>query len=181
MFIAHLPAGYLAARAVAAGCKRYMPGFRWPVLLATALFFSVLPDFDLLWFYWVDNRQVLHHRYYTHLPVFWLVLLVPSLIFMLAARCWLLAVYTFTALFSVLTHQFLDTISGGIKWLWPMANDWTRWFTVPAIYDEWIVNFIFHWTFLLELGICLIAVFVWRQPMVASRKRNTRRQKAGRK
>ena len=64
MIIAHLPAGYIFARA--AGTKGAVMG---AVLLA-----SVLPDFDMLWFYLVDNKAMHHHRYYPHIPAIWLAI-----------------------------------------------------------------------------------------------------------
>ena len=166
MFIAHLPAGYIVACATQVIGKPFFKAQNtasWKLLLITSMVFSVLPDFDLLWFYLVDHRQVLHHRYYTHLPLFWLVLLLPPLLLTVALRRWKMSQYIAVALVSVLMHQFLDTVSGGIKWLWPFANEWTRWFTVPAIYNEWIVNFIFHWTFLLELGVFVLAAVIWSE------------------
>lgn len=64
MLTAHLPAGY---------CLSRVTGTSLPGALPVMLLFSVLPDFDLLWFYLVDNRSIHHHRYWVHIPAFWLV------------------------------------------------------------------------------------------------------------
>jgi len=70
MLIAHLPAGYLLTKALiaklpshAALNKRY--------LLFLGLFFSIVPDLDLFYFYFVDSTEH-HHKLFPHVPVFWL-------------------------------------------------------------------------------------------------------------
>ncbi len=71
MFIAHLPAGYVLTRHL---LDRAPAGDALSRrILAFGLLASVLPDFDLLYFYLIDNRQTLHHLYWPHLPAFWLV------------------------------------------------------------------------------------------------------------
>ena len=70
MFIAHLPAGYLLTRFVVV--KRgmaHIPSFQYRTFMALGLIGSLLPDVDMLYFYLIDNRQHLHHGYWTHIPL----------------------------------------------------------------------------------------------------------------
>ena len=74
MFIGHLPAGYLITK----GLLRRSGGNgsvaqTGPLLLALGLSASLLPDLDMFYFYLIDHGQHLHHGYWTHLPIFWLV------------------------------------------------------------------------------------------------------------
>jgi len=147
MLIAHLPAGYILTRA--SHSKGAVMGL---VLLA-----SVLPDFDMLWFHLVDNGQVLHHKYWPHIPAFWgmIALIILPLIAM-QKRQWLLpAILFFVAIF---LHLIMDTVVGDIMWLWPLSDQFFRFATVPATQSNWVLSFMFHWSFLLELLICAIAI-----------------------
>lgn len=156
MFIAHLPAGYLLGRKLV----RHHPATRTGsasaplALLAAVLIGSVFPDVDLLYFYLIDGRRHHHHSYWTHLPIFWLLLTPPL---------WLLArspqrqamVLLFVA--GVLLHLILDSITGSIAWRCPVDCTGLHLVTVTARYQPWWLNFILHWTFILELLIILLA------------------------
>ena len=139
MFIAHLPAGYLAAR---------MAGNRalfWGILLG-----SILPDVDLLWFLFVDGGQVHHHTYLTHRPAIWASLLLLG------------AVLRSKGLLGIglgsLLHMFLDSVTGAIAWAWPVSAEAHPFVIVPATRDWWVMSFLTHWTFLIEIAICLAAL-----------------------
>ena len=60
-------------------------------------------------------------------------------------------------------HMVLDSVAGGIFWLYPFNQEYFRIFKVTARFDWWVLNYIFHWTFLLELLIITVAVFVYYQ------------------
>lgn len=160
MFIGHLPAGYIWTRFLArngVGASAVAKP-----LLFTGLAASVLPDLDLLYFYLIDNRQHLHHGYWPHIPLLWGVLfctLAPVAIFLRSAKTLLfLAVIVSNALL----HLMLDSIAGGIAWLYPFSERPFVLVDVPAIHGWWVWNFILHWTFALEVGVWLWAgaVFV---------------------
>jgi hypothetical protein len=169
MFIAHLPVGYVATLAllnrveVAAAVRRR--------LLALGLAASVLPDLDLLYFYLVDQRRQVHHAYLPHLPLFWVgVLALTAGALSLASRprvAWV-ALGVFTT--NVLLHLVLDSTAGGIRWLWPWSAAEFRLVEVPARYRPWYLNFVLHWSFLLEIALMLVAVWVYvrRRPDRAS-------------
>jgi len=78
MFIAHLPAGYLLARHLV---KRIgtLPASPRAVTL-TAMAGAIAPDLDMLYFYFIDNGQTHHHKYFSHWPILWIGLLCMSLL-----------------------------------------------------------------------------------------------------
>jgi inner membrane protein len=144
MLIAHLPAGYLTARA---------GGAKAGLLLWAALTGSVFPDFDMIWFLFVDQGTIHHHRYWVHAPGFWLIL--AALILPFLPKSARNAGLMFLA--AALIHIVLDTHAGGIMWLWPLSDHLYTFVTVPATQANWVLSFIFHWTFLLELTVIAVA------------------------
>lgn len=145
MLIAHLPSGYLLGRGIHA---------RGPVM-AAALLGAVAPDFDMIWFHLVDH-SVHHHRFWPHIPAIWLVM--TAVVLPLAARFRPSLVSPAAAFFAaVFVHLLLDTVGGGIMWLWPFSDHLFELVTVPATQSHWIASFILHWTFLLEIAICIAA------------------------
>lgn len=147
MFVAHLPAGYLIGKAAQA---RDENGHRR--LLFAALLGSVLPDFDLLYFYLIDGQSTLHHNYFTHLPFFWLCVS-PFLLPSRTGRVFLV---------SIALHLLLDTWAGGIAWKWPFSKELLVCVTVPAAYDWWVWNFALHWSFLPEIALVGAAFWKWK-------------------
>ncbi len=151
MFIAHLPAAYLATKKLQDKIK--IQKFLWVGLLA-----SVLPDLDLLWFYFVDHRQHNHHEYFMHSPIFWLIILLMSLAVLFIIRK-LNRTTTALLLFffgNLYLHFILDTIVGGIDWGYPFFNGFVMLYEITPKYHWWVFNFILHPTFILE-----IAVIIW--------------------
>jgi inner membrane protein len=155
MFVAHAPAGYLITVAISRGrCRR--------AALVAGTAGSLCPDLDMLWFYLVDHCRTLHHSYLTHRPAFWLA--VGGLAF--AATRWP-SLRRFTPLvaafwLNVLGHLVLDTVAGGVAWLWPWSPHAFVLVSVPAAHGHWIANFLLHWSFLLEVAILVAALAVWR-------------------
>jgi inner membrane protein len=113
---------------------------------------------DLIWFYGVDDRAFHHHRYWVHIPAFWamIAVFVLPLLRVLKPTWLLVGMSFFTAL---LLHIILDSVGGDIMWLWPWRSDMFSLLTIPARFDVWILNFILHPVFLLE--ICIWAAFAW--------------------
>ncbi|HMS94331.1 MAG TPA: metal-dependent hydrolase [Tabrizicola sp.] len=149
MLTAHLPSGYVLARLLPKGI---------PYLMPAALIGSVFPDLDMIWFHLIDDRAFHHHRYSVHIPAFWLA--VAAIGLPLAARLG----YFRTALVffaAILMHLILDTISGGILWGAPFSDHLFALVTVPADYSHWVISFILHWTFLSELVVWALALYLW--------------------
>ena len=143
MLIAHLPAGYLAARLALVPRAVF-----WGLLVG-----SVLPDIDMLWFLFVDHGSVHHHNYLTHRPVVWSG--VVMLGFLTSSRV-MMGIGA-----GALLHMLLDSIAGKIAWGWPFSDVTLTLIEVPATQGHWILSFMAHWTFAVELVICAIALWVW--------------------
>jgi inner membrane protein len=144
MLIAHLPAGYLTARAA---------GQRQGPLLWAALLGSVFPDFDMIWFLFIDQGAIHHHKYWVHAPGFWLILGGLTLPFLRGTPR--RAALMFLA--AVMVHLILDSIGGGIMWLWPLSDHLYSLVTVQPTHGHWVLSFMAHWTFWLELGVIAMA------------------------
>ncbi len=153
MITAHLPAGYVLARSQ-----------RWSgLVLWAAMAGAIFPDFDLLFFYFVDDRAIHHHRYWVHAPAF---AFASSALFYIAARLFAPHLRPAALAFGAawLLHICLDSLTGGIMWLWPFSGDLFRLIEVPGREGvPWLVAFLTHWTMVFELLIWAAAIwFLWR-------------------
>ncbi|MFT5631565.1 MAG: inner membrane protein [Gammaproteobacteria bacterium] len=144
MFIGHLPGGYLVARTLWRDTPR--------AIMVAALIGSVLPDIDLLWFYFVDQRAVHHHEYITHRPAVWAALAAIGTVFHKPI--------TLALGVGGLVHMALDSIAGAIAWGWPFSDVSRPLVVVPATHDHWVNSFLNHWTFQVEIALTLLALFV---------------------
>jgi inner membrane protein len=152
MFIAHLPAGYLLGRAYGRHSGAVLPG-----IVLAGMAGGLFPDLDLVYGALVDAGSVHHHRYWTHLPLFWLAVsaAAPALFRGHAGH----AVAAF--LLGIWSHLLLDGIAGDIWWLWPWRDTPFSLVTIPATHPRWWLNYLLHGTFALELAI--VAAAVWRE------------------
>jgi len=157
MFIAHFPAGYLLASVGKTQVtRRHSKLAFWCILIG-----SVVPDLDMFYFYLVDNKQTHHHLYWPHLPIFWITFLSStSLLSLLAKQIKGVRASLFLFIGAML-HLILDTPVGGIAWLFPLQKNLMHIVEVPAVRSWWVWNFILHWTFLIEILICISAIIVW--------------------
>jgi inner membrane protein len=161
MFLGHIPAGYLVSYSIIQLRKDpNLSAHNTNKLLFIGLIAAVFPDIDLFYFYFIDNRQHLHHSYWTHIPFYWVIM--GSLL--LSIEYWLknkkMIVVNYLISINLLVHFFLDTIVGKIKWLYPFSNEDIVCFHVPANYGWWVLNFVLHWTFLFELILLFLAIFI---------------------
>jgi len=138
MIIAHLPAGYTLWRAT----KRRLATL--PLMVG-----AILPDFDLIAVYGF-GIHVHHHEFFTHKPALWITLALAGA---LLRWRWMIAV----GLGAVL-HVTLDSLSGRIDWAWPFAHYPVTLIDIPARFDHWLLSFLLHPTFLIELTICAVAI-----------------------
>lgn len=170
MFIAHLPAGYISTKYIINKAQTIgLPLEDTKLYITVGLIAAMLPDFDMLYFYLIDNRQHLHHGYVTHLPVFWAVPISIWAILSVIFKNKQSLLLSIIVGLNVFLHLFLDTFVGKVRWLHPLSNMDFYFFDVPAQYDWWVWNFVLHWTFLFELGILSVAGVVLYRSLVISK------------
>ena len=160
MLIGHLPAGYITAKLLYPAFAKDVASERrfigWSMAGACA------PDIDMLYFYFIDHRQHLHHSYFTHYPLFWLGLFLLSLLWLKKRPA--SGALAFAFCLGGVGHMLLDTIVGGIWWLAPFYDKSFALFAVPAGLHPWWLNFVCHWSFALELALVLAALTLWLWP-----------------
>lgn len=161
MFIAHLPSGYLLAIALMKRVSRFPASA--PVIMLWAIFGALAPDFDMGYFYLVDNRQTHHHRYPTHWPLVWLALCTAAWLWRRAAPCSTNAALTWVFGLGGVLHLILDSLVGDIWWLAPLVDQPYALFSVPAGLKPWWLNFLLHWSFAVELAITAWALLLYQR------------------
>ena len=62
---------------------------------------------------------------------------------------------------AIMLHLCLDSIAAPIFWLMPFMEGRIELVAVPANYSHWIISFLLHWTFALELTIWLAAILAY--------------------
>ncbi|ABD55234.1 metal-dependent hydrolase [Jannaschia sp. CCS1] len=151
MITAHLPSGYVL------GASLGLTG----TAFAAALIGAVFPDLDLLMFYVIDDRAIHHHRYWVHAPAF--AACVGGALIVCAslwAPVWRWPAIAFTAAW--LLHIVLDSIGGGIMWLWPYSDTLASVIIVPGREGvPWVLAFLTHWSIVFELMIWAVAAAFW--------------------
>jgi inner membrane protein len=167
LLIAHLPFGYLLG-----AVSQSLAKARTRAIMAAALFGSVAPDLDMLYFHLIDERRTNHHDYFTHWPFFWLA--VGAVLLMIAYLFNRPRISTALAFsLGTMLHMVMDSIAAPIHWLMPFDARAVELVTVPAAYSNWIWSFVLHWTFALEIAICVTALVLF-----AYRRRATARKNA---
>lgn len=151
MFIAHIPAGYLTAHLY----SRLGGGSATRARVMAGMAGGIFPDIDLFYAALVDDWQAHHHRYWTHLPIMWLVASYIILVMLRLRGEAKQRVMVF--LLAVWGHLFLDTIAGDVWWLWPWNDTPISLVTIQATHSPWWLNFVMHWTFAVELFLILLA------------------------
>ena len=142
MIVGHVAAGYLAARGLAV--------IGSGALFGGMLIGSALTDIDMLWFALVDQGRVHHHDDLTHRPVVWAGLLCVGVALRRAS--------VIGVALGALLRLALDSSAGKIAWAWPVSDAATPLVIVPATQAHWLLSFIFHWTFAMELVLCALAL-----------------------
>lgn len=161
MFIAHAPAGYIMATSLVKRAKNVSASAI--AVIAVGVFGAIAPDVDILYFYLIDNRQTHHHKYITHLPIFWLAMLVISIVWLYLYKNKKSPFLILTFSLGGLLHVILDSLTGGIRWFAPFIDKSYPLVVIPAAFKPWWLSFILHWTFVIELSICILALFIYRQ------------------
>jgi len=160
MFIGHLPAGYIAAKLLFKRFANTEVSAR--LFILAGVIGGIAPDFDMFYFYFVDNRQSHHHTYWPHYPVLWLAILAVSCAWFKLAANKSSAALMLVFSISGFIHMLLDSIVGDIWWFAPFIDKPYAMFTVEAVYKPWWLNFVLHWSFLLEILVVVWACYLWR-------------------
>jgi len=151
MLIAHIPAGYIVAKTFKQEKKS---------LIVSSLIFSVWPDLGLIYFYFFDNATS-HRHYFPHLPI------VMIMIFILTVPLYHMKFFEKMKMYYVLffvnwlMHLILDTFTERIFWLYPFSDEGFMLIEIPAVYNHWIISFILHWSFAVELAIVAFALILF--------------------
>lgn len=160
MIIAHAPSGYILATSI---MRRIASA---PVtvkaVVAAGVIGALAPDFDMAYFHLIDNRQTHHHKYISHWPILWLALTVVSALWFSHAKQSRAAALSLVFCLGAVLHVLLDSFVGDIWWFAPFLDQPYAMFTVPARFKPWWLNFILHWSFAVELAICIWALLIYR-------------------
>ncbi|MEI8187177.1 MAG: metal-dependent hydrolase [Chlorobiaceae bacterium] len=156
MIIAHAPAGYIVSKLL---FKRFLKcNVSYNFFIAWGMIGAIAPDFDLLYYYPIDHQQHYHHEYFTHFPLFWLSLVMISVMWLLSAKNQSQhAALTFIFTLNGFIHMVLDTIAGEFMlWLAPFSHR-----SVFGLdkYLPWSRGFS-------ELFIILIALYLWKNKYI---------------
>ncbi len=162
MIIGHAPAGYITAKFLLKNFIR--SGILPRKFIIVGILGALAPDLDMLYFHLIDHRQHHHHSYFSHFPILWLGLLVCSFLWIRHNLSSKAAAFMFVFCLGGFIHLILDSIVGDIWWLAPFIDRPFVMFTVPALYQPWWLNFIFHWSFALELALWAWAFLIYRRP-----------------
>lgn len=158
MLTAHAAAGYVVAKLFTHLKPQQLSNRCWAMFGLTS---GLLPDIDMLYFYWVDLGKVHHHRYISHWPIFWLVWLIISYFYWRKRPQQTYAALALLLGINGCIHLFLDTLVGDIWLFMPWIDKSFAFFTVPALYKPWYWNFILHWSFTFEISVWLLAIFMF--------------------
>ena len=161
MFIAHIPVGYLTTKFRLRRCTD-LSTKEYKVLLSLGLIASVFPDFDMIYFYLIDNRQHLHHSYWTHLPLYWVAITALGLLVavVIKNRSFMLS-FQIVSL-GIFGHLLMDSMAGRIRWFAPFSKYGVALVDIPSKYGWWVLNYLLHWSFVIELLLAGIAVYVFK-------------------
>jgi len=160
MKFGHLPAGYIASKLLFKSFKKRTISYNSFIFLG--LLGAVAPDFDLIYMAVVEDYQYDHHKYFTHLPVFWLGLLLISVVWLsLSNNLDKNPSLAFIFCFNGFIHMILDTFTGPVFWLAPHHNNTAYSFLLNDVtYGSMDLNYFANWSFVVELFIIWWAIYL---------------------
>jgi len=160
MIIAHAPSGYILATSIIGRIACVAVSTK--AIVAAGIVGALAPDFDMLYFHLIDNRQTHHHKYLSHWPIIWITLATASALWFGYARQSKAAILSLVFCVGGVLHIVLDSFVGDIWWFAPFIDQSYAMFTVPARFKPWWLSFILHWSFAVELAICIWALLIYR-------------------
>ncbi len=150
-------------------------------IMQVALIGSILPDLDMLYWFWV-NGAVDHHLFYTHIPAFYCILVPIFVLCKLSKSSRFIGNLILTLWIALMSHAVLDTVVSGILWTFPftgideanlihlvdkdnipnVVNPYHVYVDIIGIKLEgWVVNLMVHWSGLIEYLLCGIALTLY--------------------
>lgn len=162
MIFAHLPAGFITTKILEKQLHITDQKER-KYFYIIGLIFSIIPDFDVLYFY-MFNSSIHHHKFFPHLPVFWLLFFSAAAIFVYFIKKPIWTYLFIVAMVNIIVHLILDSITAPLWWFYPLSDTAVMLIEVPARYSHWFISMILHWSFLLELLIIVTALYFLIQP-----------------
>lgn len=160
MFIAHLPSGYILAKFLDKKLKQTKISKK--AFFIIIMIGAIFPDIDLFYFYLLDNRSVHHHKYFLHWFSFWIPIFVIAYFYLkFYKRNSKLAFVICLFSSATLLHIVLDTFVGDVWLFAPFIDKPYVFFEVTSRYKSWWLNFIFHWSFCVEVFICISALNIY--------------------
>jgi len=154
MLISHIPAGYIVT-------KKYNNIKKEEIsFLKYGLIFSIWPDLDLFYFYLIDKRKSLHHLYFPHVPLFLIISFALIIVIKKLKLSQRIENIYYLFLLNWFVHLMLDTVTGGISYLYPLDKKLFYLIKIPPAYSNWITSFVLHWSFIIEIMIIIYALFL---------------------
>ena len=180
MIVGHIPAGYIAGHFLQ---KWVSDPIQQKRIMKVSLVGSILPDVDMLYFYWVDKSHD-HHIFYSHIPACYAVLIPVFVLGRLHTSLRSIGNLAITLWFALMLHAVLDTVVSGILWQFPFVARHEDFLihivdkkAIPNIWhykqvyleffglklEGWVFNLLVHWSAILEYGICAFALCLLRK------------------
>lgn len=161
MILAHLPAGYIAAKLLHKRFHATCPC--WTYFLMAALIGAITPDLDLIYFQFDPRRPYHHHAYWSHLPVLWAGLVAMAGVWFVVAREKKMAALALMFTLCGFIHICLDSVAGSIRWAFPFNALPYSLVTVPRATGSRRLDYLVHWSSWLELIPIMWAAVLWRR------------------
>jgi hypothetical protein len=166
MIIAHGPAGYLLTKLFTStlfhnSINPLHDSKRYNLLILAGIIGGIMPDFDFVYHIFIDSDRTPHHSYITHMPFFWICMMSLMVITGRLLKKPFFSAVSITMCSAALLHLILDTLTGEIYWLYPFSLHPFNVFAVHGTYIWWVHNYMYHWTFLIEVSTVTIAMVVF--------------------
>lgn len=173
----HIAAGYLTAYGLVKLIQPEIDPSAVRDMYLWGMFWGFAPDLDNFfafwkmksWWYKGGSDSGMHRKFYSHVPVLWLLAGV-ILYFLVSSAYWKMVVVLLVL--GSFSHFVLDSIEFGVKWLWPFSDKLVALVNPGVKKDIQANGFFSYWltflsyyksrpTFFLEIIILISAVLIF--------------------
>lgn len=177
MLFAHLPGGYLTALVFKklGGLEQKFSSKQIKWFIGILLLFSIIPDFDLFYFYFFNASEV-HREFFSHTPITYLgILAITGVMAIFCSQSKKLPRLQFVLYIGLsiflgsTTHLLLDSIRTGVMWLWPFSTQLYGLTDLAFFRNLFEGKFAFLLNYGLEIIITAIAVNLFFQKHLSLR------------